>query len=84
MQNFSTTTCNYFNPRVWDGSLPTNKQDIFEYSSSTCVSIISEIKTASSTMTYGDILISFFLFLLILGSVFSFIIYHFLTKRPAK
>ena len=37
-----------------------------------------------STFTYGEILISFFLFLIILGSVFSFIVYHFLSKRPAK
>jgi hypothetical protein len=43
--------------------------------------------TASTTgnyingFTYGDILISFFLFLIILGFVFSFIIHNFLTNK---
>jgi len=93
MNNFSTTTCNFTNARwiLKSGEIRTlepletaNTNANFHFASSTCVATISEIKTASSTMTYGDILISFFLFLMILGSVFSFIIYHFLTKRPAK
>lgn len=80
----STTICNYFNPKTWNDSPPLTKQDTFEYASSTCQTINNFSTSTIPTMTQGEILISFFLFLMILGSVFSFIIYHFLTKRPAK
>jgi hypothetical protein len=91
MSNYSTTICSYSNPLevIKNGEIiileyPVATNVNYQWGSSTCVATISEINTASTTMTYGDILISFFLFLLILGSVFSFIIYHFVTKRPAK
>ena len=93
MNNFSTTTCSLSNP-LWilkTGEIRTlepletaGTNANFQFGSSTCVATISEINTASTTMTYGDILIGFFLFLMILGAVFGFIISKFLDSRPAK
>jgi hypothetical protein len=49
---------------------------------------LSQVATTTTEningFTQGEILISFFLFLLILGSCFSFIISRFLDSRPAK
>jgi hypothetical protein len=88
--NNATTTCNFTNAR-WiqkSGEIRTlepletaNTNVNFQFSSSTCYSQISEIKTASTTLTYGEILISFFLFIIMLGSVFGFIINKFLTDK---
>lgn len=73
----ASTTCNYFNPKVWDGSPPTTKQDTFEYASSTCITNFSNATGSLATMTYGDVLISFFLFIIMLGFVFGFILKFF-------
>jgi len=89
---YGFTTCDFSVPTAIKGHKATTKlADFpdwtpFQFASSTCYTNLNNPTTtpatASTTMgfTYGEILISFFLFILILGSVFGFIINNFLKR----
>lgn len=74
MIEISTTTCSHFNP------IEVTKND-FEFASTTCIQRITQTTATSNTIggfTYGEIMISFFLFLIVLGCLVGFIINRFL------
>lgn len=68
----STTTCQFSVPLRYDGTTPEQYVSSFQYAQSVCVTEYSASSTilTSFGFTYGEIVISFFLFLVIIGYIF--------------
>jgi len=84
----STANCNYFNPRLSDGSLPNDDVKLpFQYASSTCEYEIYSPDVGSSTpaivggFTNGEIIISILLFLILLTTLLNIIVVKFLGHK---
>jgi hypothetical protein len=76
----ATTTCNFSNPVLFDGSVPSSTSDIFNFASSSCVE-----ETASSTdqlfsggFSYGEIVISVFLLISCVALLYAFLYFSIL------
>jgi len=81
----ATTTCDFYTPKAINKHALVGLNDIddwkpFQFASSTCITMQQNATSTYPTFTYGEILISFFLFLMILGAVFGFIIRNFFGK----
>lgn len=86
------TNCQFFQPQLFDGSLATNTEQIFNFSKADCSTtdqtlalIQSETTTSqfylSQTISYGDFLVLSFLILFLVLGITKFLIDWFIPKR---
>jgi hypothetical protein len=69
----TTIKCNYSNPVTFDGTPSETKQDVWEFASSTCYANTQNENPIF--FTYGEIIMSFFLFLVLI-----FLMTHFIRE----
>lgn len=77
----STTTCNYTTPQDRTGDPPSASQ-VWNYASSSCVTN-NDLRTLNG-FSYGDILIAFFLFVLVAGQFFGGIMNRIVGVKQKK
>ena len=86
------TNCQFSEPQIFDGSIPTNTDQIFNFSKADCsttdetLALIQNPTTStefylSQTISYGDFLVISFLILFLVLGITKFLIDWFIPKR---
>jgi len=67
--------CDFFNPVDFEGAAPTSSADFWQFKNSTCVASSTESQIFVNGFSYGEIVISIFLFMLLLVMSYTFLFF---------
>ena len=83
-------TCNFFNPRMFNGSTPSSTDEFWQFANANCTSTQTELIIndengrqffLDKSITYGDFLIISFLFLFMVFGIVKFLVDWFIPKK---